>query len=86
MALREAFLRAHALQRCQEIKAAQKEATQLMRFGDPKAAIRTLERVRPWLCASSDVGGQVSLLLPLALTLARSLALPFACDPGIELP
>ncbi|KAL1518921.1 hypothetical protein AB1Y20_003193 [Prymnesium parvum] len=44
-----------------EIKAAKEEAAQLMRFGDAASAVQKLESVRPWLCVTSDLGGNVLL-------------------------
>ena len=50
-----------------EIEAAAKEARQLMRFGATKAALEELNRVRPWLCATTELGSETLLELGMAL-------------------
>merc|ERR1719247_2134369 len=37
-----------------------------MRYGATKAAVEELEKVRPWLCVTSELGGDVMLELGLA--------------------
>merc|ERR1719183_2364031 len=50
----------------EEIRAAQKEAQQMMRYGATKAALGELERVSEWLCVTTELGGEVTLELGLA--------------------
>jgi len=44
-----------------EILEARKEASQLMRFGATKAALEELDKVKPWLCANTDLGSEILL-------------------------
>jgi len=50
----------------EEIRAAQKEAQQMTRYGATKAALETLEKVRPWLCVKTELGGELYLELGMA--------------------
>lgn len=44
-----------------EILEATKEARQLMRFGATKAALIELDKVKPWCCASTELGSETLL-------------------------
>ena len=51
----------------EEIRAAAKEARQLMRYGAVKGALAELEKVREYVCVTTELGGETTLELGLAL-------------------
>ena len=46
-----------------DIAAARKESSQLSRMGELKGALKALQKVEPWLCDSTELGGRTLLEL-----------------------